>query len=273
MRGRVVPLSRQRRLICDLMHFSAGVPTVPVQRTMNLAGLIEARRRCQERPPWTAIFAKAFALAAIDFPPLRRAYCKLPWPHLYEYPGSVASIMVEREVDGEPAVLGLRVKEPESRSITEIGSLVREASTVPVDSVSSFRQALRLAAWPRPIRRLLWWLGLNIGRQRANYFGTFGVTVYSSLGAESLHPLSPLTATLNYGVIGPDGQVAVRMIYDHRVMAGATVARALARVEHILNTSLCTELLALAPETRASGRFHPTVVVASPGAASPLKVL
>ena len=33
------------------------------------------------------------------------------------------------------------------------------------------------------------------------------------------HPLSPLTTTLNYGVIQDNGDVAVRVIYDHRVIA------------------------------------------------------
>ena len=75
------------------------------------------------------------------------------------------------------------------------------------------------------MRRFLLWLGLNSSaRPRPGQFGTFGLSVYSSLGAESLHPLSPLTTTLNYGVIDADGTVWVRLIYDHRVLDGATVA-------------------------------------------------
>ena len=69
------------------------------------------------------------------------------------------------------------------------------------------------------------WLGLNIARQRANFFGTFQLSVYSALGAESLNPLTPLTTLLNYGPIGEDGSVNVRIHYDHRVMDGANVAR------------------------------------------------
>ena len=95
---------------------------------------------------------------------------------------------------------------------------------------------------PLPVRRFLWWLGLNIGRQRGNYFGTFALTVYSGLGAQSLHPLSPLTTALNYGVIEPDGSVDVRIIYDHRVMDGATVARALERLEGELSSSILAQL-------------------------------
>jgi hypothetical protein len=72
--------------------------------------------------------------------------------------------------------------------------------------------------------------------------GTYGVTSYAGLGAASLHPLSPLTSTLSYGVIGPDGAVDVRVVYDHRVLDGATVARALADLERVLNHEIVAEL-------------------------------
>ena len=243
MRGRSIPLSRPRRLIGDLMHFAAGVPTVPVQRRMALGPVARARGALRDRPPWTALFAKAFALVAAEFPALRRAYCKFPRPHLYEYPASVAAVAVERDYEGEKVVLTVRVKDPAGRPLAEIARILRAGATAPVAEVKDFRRALRLCGWPRPLRRLAWWFGLNVGRQRANYFGTFGISVYSALGAESLHPLSPLTCTLNYGVIAPDGTADVRVVYDHRVLDGATVARALARLEEVMNGPVRAELL------------------------------
>jgi len=84
------------------------------------------------------------------------------------------------------------------------------------------------------LRRLIWWSGLNIGRQRARYFGTFGLSVYSALNAESLHPLTPLTTLLNYGVIDRDGNVNVRIIYDHRVLDGADAARFMSYIVALL---------------------------------------
>src|SRR5215470_8043968 len=101
MRGLAIPLSRPRRLVCDLLHFASGVPTVPVQRRMKLAPVVTARHSAAVRPPWTAVFAKAFALVAAEFPELRRAYCKFPRPHLYQYPASVAAVTVERDYCGE----------------------------------------------------------------------------------------------------------------------------------------------------------------------------
>jgi hypothetical protein len=51
-----------------------------------------------------------------------------------------------------------------------------------------------------------------------------------------------LTTALNYGVIGPDGDVDVRIIYDHRVLDGATVARALVDLEAVLSQEVFAEL-------------------------------
>jgi hypothetical protein len=242
MRGTRIPLSRPRRVIIDLMHFAAAVPTIPVQRRMNLGPVAAARRRCADRPPWAAIFAKAFALVAADVPGLRRAYCKFPSPHLYEYPASVASVAIEGDYHGEQAVFFLTVKNPAARPVADIGRLIRAAAAGPATDRRGFRNAMRIAGLPRPLRRLLWWVGLNVGRQRANRFGTFGVTAYPALGAESLHPLSPLTATLTYGPIGPDGHADVRLVYDHRVLDGATVARALVRMERVINSQVVAEL-------------------------------
>jgi hypothetical protein len=112
-----------------------------------------------------------------------------------------------------------------------------------LEGIGSFRQALRLSRFPRPLRRFVWWIALNWwGRKRAHYFGTFGLSVYAGLGAASLHPLSPVTTLLNYGVIDADGGVDVRIIYDHRVMDGGNVARALMELERVLNNEIVAEL-------------------------------
>jgi hypothetical protein len=245
MRGRAIRLSMPRRMVIDLLYFAKALPTVPVQRRMGLASTAAARAACRNRPQWTAIFAKAYALVAREFPELRRAYVKFPWPHLYEYPVSIASIIIERDYRGEPSLFSLLVKGPTGRSLDNLRQVISHGAIAPIDDVNDYRRSLKIAGLPRPVRRLLWWLGLNIGRQRANYFGTFGLSVYSALNADSLHPLSPLTTLLNYGFIASDGNVDVRIIYDHRVMDGATVARALARLEEILNGPIAEELKSL----------------------------
>ena len=249
MRGRAIPLSLARRTVVDLLHFAASIPTVPVQRLMSLQPVASARMACADRPRWTAIFVKAYALVSGEFPELRRAYVKFPWPSLYEYPLSNASVIIERDYGGELCLFSILIKDPSARSLHDIGRILHHASTAPVEAIKDFRRTMQFAALPRPLRRLLWWFGLNIGRQRSNFFGTFALSVYSALNAESLHPLTPLTTTLNYGVIDSEGKVSVRIIYDHRVVNGATVARALARLEEILNTALVEEINSQAVRT------------------------
>lgn len=242
-RGRSLPLSLPRRLICDVMHVAHRVPTVPVQRRMQLADVAEARRRAEPRPSWCALFTKAYAIVAAARSQLRRAYLTVPRSRLYEHPVSVASIAFERRLGDEDAVLFAPIRSPDQKPLDEIDRRLRHFKEAPVEKITPFRRALRISGLPRPLRRLVWWFGLNVwGQKRAHYLGTFGVSVYGSLGAASLHPLSPLTTTLNYGVIEPDGSVDVRLVYDHRVLDGAMVARALEDLERVLKGEVLAEL-------------------------------
>jgi hypothetical protein len=252
MRGQMIQLSLLRNMVIDLLYFAKKIPTVPVQKRISIAPLISARNACREKPRWTAIFTKAYALTARDFPEIRRAYCKLPWAHLYEYPRSNASVIIERDYHGEAALFSVAIKDPERLSLPDIDRQLHHASTAPIEAIKDLRRSIQFARLPWPLRRALWWVGLNYGRQRANYFGTFMLSVYSALQAESLHPLSPLTTSLNYGVIDSDGHLVVRIIYDHRVMNGATVARALGRLEEVLNTTMLDEVRSLVCNERGT---------------------
>jgi hypothetical protein len=251
-RGRNLPLSLPRRFIGDLVHFAHRVPTVPVQRRMNLADLVAARQATEPRPSWPAIFAKAYGIVAGARPELRRAYLGFPRPHLYEHPISIASIAIERRFVEEDAVFFAHVKNPPAWSLAEIDGRLRHYKEQPLEQLSSCRRALLISRFPWPIRRLIWWTGINVfGRKRAQYLGTFGISAYAGLGAASLHPLSPLCTTINYGVFGADGSLDVRIIYDHRVLDGATVARALQHLEDVLKNQIVAELRSLRPADAA----------------------
>jgi len=244
--GRNLPLSAPRRVMCDLLTFAKAIPTVPVQRDMRITDLVAVRdrlARARDAPGWCAIFTKAYGLMAGQYPELRRAYMAFPRPHLYEHPCSIASIAIERQYRGENAVFWGHLRAPEQQPLRELQAHLRRLKEEPIEKIGLFRRALLLGRLPRPLRRLAWWVALNSsGAKRAKRVGTFGVSVYSGLGAESLHQLTPLTGTLNYGVIQADGTVSVRIVYDHRVMDGATVARALACMEKVLNREILAEL-------------------------------
>jgi hypothetical protein len=250
MRGKSIRLSRPRRFLVDLLHFTAHIPSVPVQRRMQLAEVAAARKSLAVRPSWPALFIKAYSQVADEFPALRRAYVGIPWPHLREYSKNVASVAIERQYENEPCVFFARINNPAKKTLAELHTRIRHFADTPIESITTFRRMLAFARWPRPVRRTLFWLGLNVPSMRPGLFGTFGLSVYSSLGAESLHPLSPLTVTLNYGVIEPDGSVSVRLVYDHRVFDGATAARALARLETAMTGSILDELRGMASASK-----------------------
>jgi len=229
------------------MHFAQQVPSVPVQRRMNVAAVVAARQAVPERPSWCGIFTKAFATVAARRPEFRRAYLPHPWPHLYEHPNNIASIAIGRRFEDEDAVFFAHMRSPEKQGLHQIDAFLKYCKEEPVESIGIYRWAMRVSRLPLPVRRLLWWFGLKTsGYRRAHRLGTFGVSVYSASGSEGLHPLSPLTTTLNYGVIHGNGDVDVRLIYDHRVLDGGTVARALGEMEEVLNEALVAELKWLA---------------------------
>ena len=248
MRGRRIDLSPPRRFLADLLFVTRAIPTVPVQRRMQLRELADARVRAVPRPGWAAVFLKGYARTCAGVPALRRAWVGLPRPHLREYPTSVASVAVERDYRGEPCVFfGRMGGDPANITVDAIDARIKLWATAPLETVPAFRKLLLMGRLPGPVRRTLLRLGLNLPATRAGRFGTFGLTAYSSLGAESLHPLGPLTTTLTYGPVGRDGQVDVRLIYDHRVTDGAVIARALARLEEELLGAVLAEVRGFQP--------------------------
>ena len=110
---------------------------------------------------------------------------------------------------------------------------------------------LRATRLPLPLRRLLWAIGLNFGRQRANYFGSFGVTSVAAYGAGELHALSPGPFVLSYGMEKPDQTIDVVIRWDHRITDAALIAKALTRLEQVLNTEIAAELRGQSAANRA----------------------
>lgn len=254
MRGRRIPLSPFRKLITDVMRYAIAVPGVPTERMMELGAVIAARNAVPYRPAWAGIFAKACALTAREYPQLRRAYVKWPWPHLYEYPRSIAAITINREHNGEPCVVPLLIRDPASQPISSIDKMIDEHVQAPMTDIKAFRRAMTVGKLPGIVRRPMMWIGFNMARQRANYFGTFAVTSVSFTGAELLSVPIPTTSLLTFGVFGSGGRTPVRMVIDHRVMDGMEFAAILARLEAIMNGPILQELRSEAAPSDSSGQ-------------------
>ncbi|KRQ99726.1 acyltransferase [Bradyrhizobium jicamae] len=244
MRGTVRKITLPRRLVADLMHASIRVPFVSLTRPLHIRTLHEARAQAAERVGWAAIFVKAFALVAREHPILRTLYVKWPIPAFYELPRSIAMVAIARVEDGQDCVLPQKVAAPDEMQLFEVEALIRHAKKAPIDKVPAFRKILRTTRLPLPLRRLFWAIGLNFGRQRANYFGSFGVTSVAAYGAGQLHAISPGPFVLSYGIEKPDQTIDVVLRWDHRVTDAAPMAKALNRLEQVLNGEIAAELRA-----------------------------
>ncbi len=231
-----------RRLVADLMHASIRVPFVSLSRPLNIRPLLEARALAAQPPGWAAVFVKAFSLVAKEQPILRTLYAKWPWPSFYELPRSIAMVAIARIEDGQDCVLPQKVPAADTLPLAEVDAQIRHAKEAPVGEVPAFRKILRVTRLPLPLRRLFWSIGLNFGRQRANWFGNFGVTSVAAYGAGELHALSPGPYILSYGVVEQDQTIDVVIRWDHRITDAALVAKVLTRLEQVLNTEIAAEL-------------------------------
>jgi hypothetical protein len=263
-KGSILPITGPRRFIIDLVHFAKRVPSTPVSRLVNVSALFVPRDEHPSRPSWALLFMKAYALVGANHPPLRRALLEFPWPRIYEHPWMNCALAIERSYLGEHGVFVGLFRAPEQQTIGQLQEALSWYKHQPLEKVGVYRRALRVSRAPTVVRRFLWWSTLNLsGFKRAKRFGTFGLTSYGALGAESLHPISPLTTTLTFGPISPAGDVSVKLIYDHRVLDGAYVARRLRDIENMLNTEILNELRLGLPHPHVPAT--PRVVGSHPG--------
>ncbi len=211
---------------------------------MNLHNVLTARKSAATRIGWPALFLKAFALVAARIPEFRQTWYRWPWAHLYQHPSSVAAMTMQRIVHDERWLFWVNVPNPHELTLTEIQTRLDWFQNSPVET--AFSKQWRLAHLPTPLRRLLWWLNINVAsKARAKRLGTFFLSTLASRGAEIQVPPSIHTCCLTYGPLDENSVCRVTLAYDHRVMDGALVAEGLQLLEQILNTVIVDELKSL----------------------------
>jgi hypothetical protein len=161
-RGRSLGLPRARRLVLDWLHFCRPAAVIALERRVCFPEVAAARLAAGPRPGWYAVLLKAYGLAAVAVPDLRRSLLTFPYTRVFEHASSTALVTVERELDGFPAVFTYPLRRPEAKSLPEIDAELARLKTVPLDEDRAFRRALTLLRLPRPLRRAVMWLGLNV---------------------------------------------------------------------------------------------------------------
>jgi hypothetical protein len=241
--GRTLPLSLPRRIQGDLAHFALRTPTATLERRMSLLPLIKVRDVAQPQPSWLAIFLKAFAVGAGRWSELRRAYLSFPWPHLYEHPVNVTAVALEQRSRDEDVQFFHTITCPEQHGLLELDAELERMRETAVESVGAWKRFLWVSRVPQPLRRLIWWLGLNVsGARRVQWFGTQTLISVAEHGCNLQHVLSPCATALTYGPQHRDGTVTVGLTFDQRVLDAGTAARALEEFERVLLGEIANEM-------------------------------
>ena len=230
-------------MIGDFLALSQPIPLAHGERRIDIRPLKTAVEAMRPRPSWLALFFKAYAIVAASRPVLRRLYVRRPWPHLYEHPENVGSVVVSRSLEGDKALFLLPIVAPERRAITDIEALLKAAQHKPIAEIPAFRRQLRLARLPALLRGLVYSLGMDWApKQRARVLGTFGLSVVAGMGMATLTTHVPWTTMIHYTPFDDAGSMFLRIAIDHRVLDGVEVAFALHKMENVLNSVILDEL-------------------------------
>jgi hypothetical protein len=245
------PLTRARGCVGDIAVLAQRVPLFPVERTMHLAGLADARAAAPVRIGWATLFLKAYATVAAETPALRSWCVGGLRPRIATSSESVAVLAVNRTDEGCDRLWFPRVLTPESRSLEAIQQFIDRCGRDPVEEV--FKRQLELEMLPGPLRRfILRWHMHSRSPKRPSRIGTFSLSTLA--GQQAINRFHPTlcTTSLSYGPLEPDGRCLVTIIADHRVLDGSTVARALARLEDVLTGAVREQVRALRPAPPAA---------------------
>ena len=257
-----------RGCVSDVARLSQEIPLFPVERTMPLGPLAAARvavgktatakhLASTSRIGWAAIFLKAYGIVAREMPVLRTWLVRgFPAgglrlsPSLATASESVATLAVNRIEEGEDRLFWARLAAPDAKPLPEIQQFIVDCATKPVEEM--FKRQLELEMVPGFLRRtILRWNMNSFSRKRAARIGTFSLSTLAGMGATNRFHPTICTTSLSYAPLDDDGNCLVTLIADHRVLDGAVVARALARLEEVL----CHEMLA---ELRGRADVSPT---------------
>jgi len=197
-------------------------------------------------PTWSAIMIKAISLVGQRVPELRRAYMPYPWPHLYEAPFSVATIIFDRVYEGEHAVFCAPILYPERRTLAEIAVKTHALQTEPIEKHGALRRLIRTSKLPWPLRRLIWNIGMyGSGYMRACNFGTFAINSLAGMRSRMTQSIIPITTHFYYGLPDKTEGMLFQIACDHRVYDAYTFMRVCNEMEAVLSGELLEEVKAM----------------------------
>ena len=209
------------------------------------AGLVaKFRRHSRPKISWNVLYMKAYACVCQQNSALRQSFVKFPWGHLYEHDQNVCMMTIAREHEGEERLFFARFNRPESRSLVELQEHYDYYRKAPIEEIKQFRHQIQFAKAPKMVRRLAWWALFNlVPQKRASHMGTFGISISGYKGCyAATHHLGTNTTILGVDPLPKNGVSRIVLTFDHRVIDGTPVTRALQQLHHMLTTTIKVEL-------------------------------
>ena len=212
----------------------------------------------------TAFLIKAIGIAQRSHPDSRTAL--MPWGQTLVMEDIVAGFTCEKEVPGGQAVYVGVIKNPDTKSLVQISSELRDYATKNIEDVPQLDLEERFNHMPWLIRRIILAAGLFLPWIRFRYMpASFGISSLGKFGVTALIPPCVNTSTFGVGKVEEravvrNGQIEVRPMmtltlnFDHRLIDGAPAARFLTDVQKLIEGGLAgylhEEIPALAIKAR-----------------------
>lgn len=212
-------------------------------RDFDLSELAELRKKVRPKISWNVLYMKAYAIIARRNPLLRQCYVGFPWPYAYQHKYNVCLLTMSREYQGEERLLFARFNRPAKNSLLKLQKRYDKLRRAPVEEIKQFRHQIRFARAPAMVRRLVWWLMLNVFPQkRMSHFGTFGMTLSGYKDAYANQLLGPNTTILGVDVLPKKGISRFLLTFDHQILDGVPVVKVMEELYKTLNTQIAQEL-------------------------------
>lgn len=242
-KGKRVKLSNGRRLVDEVIRAASKMPMASYLRDFDVSELNELRRKTRPKISWNVIYMKAYSIIAEKNPVLRQSYVGFPWPYAYQHESNVCLLTMSREYEDEDRLLFARFHQPESRSLADLQSQYDHFRKAPVRSIKQFRHQIRFAKAPFFLRRMAWWVMLNLWpRKRASHLGTFGMTLSRYKDAYAPKILGPNPTILGVDVMPKKGIAKFSLTFDHQLIDGVPVVNLIDEVYRTLNGVIADEL-------------------------------
>jgi hypothetical protein len=155
------------------------------------------------------------------------------------------AVFIERDWDGQTAVFRHTLQNTESRHLSDIQhNSISPIQTKSIFSFPDIRRVMWLGKWlPFPILRLCFRLLHSLsGRVRSDVYGCASVNLWNVPKARVLMSANLSAFVIYPGAVDENGDVAVQVFLDHRVIDGLQAGRILKEIEKIMNNEIVAEM-------------------------------